>query len=144
MFPAGSLLLVLGALVRNSASGAPSAPTPAGKDVDHHVPRSRFGLTFQQDIVWQSCEAFGVERPLPGLYCTHVEVPMDYHNMSAGIATLAVIKYTAVEPGKSKGSVFINPGMYPHRLLGMAALIYLAKAAQVGLEQLRSPPSLNP
>ena len=37
---------------------------------------------------------------------------MDYHNSSAGTATLAVIKYTASEPGKSKGSVFMNPGQY--------------------------------
>ena len=35
---------------------------------------------------------------------------MDYHNSSAGTANIAVIKYTAVAPGKSKGSVFINPG----------------------------------
>lgn len=50
---------------------------------------------------------------------------MDYHDSSAGIANLAVIKYTAVAPGKSKGSVFINPGVYPCRLLETAALIYL-------------------
>ena len=36
---------------------------------------------------------------------------MDYHNSSAGIANLAVIKYTAAEPGKSKGSIFVNPGV---------------------------------
>jgi ADP-dependent phosphofructokinase/glucokinase len=35
---------------------------------------------------------------------------MDYHNSSAGTVNLAVIKYTAVEPGKSKGSVFLNSG----------------------------------
>jgi hypothetical protein len=35
---------------------------------------------------------------------------MDYHNSSAGTASIAVIKYTPVEPGRSKGSVFINPG----------------------------------
>lgn len=53
---------------------------------------------------------------------------MDYHNSSAGTADLAVIKYTAVEPGKSKGSIFINPGVYRFRLPREAALIYLVKA----------------
>lgn len=77
----------------------------------------RLGLPSQQDIVWQSCDTFGVERPFPGLYCSHVEVPMDYHNSSAGIANIAVIKYTPVESGKSKGSIFINPGGYRRRPL---------------------------
>jgi hypothetical protein len=37
---------------------------------------------------------------------------MDYHNSSAGTAKLAVIKYTAAKPGESKGSIFMNPGVY--------------------------------
>jgi len=36
---------------------------------------------------------------------------MDYHDDSAGTANLAVIKYSAAEPGMSKGTVFINPGV---------------------------------
>lgn len=51
---------------------------------------------------------------------------MDYHNSSAGTAKIAVIKYTAAEPGKSKGSVFINPGGHQSRFPGIAALTYLA------------------
>ncbi|KAF9645676.1 alpha/beta-hydrolase [Thelephora ganbajun] len=94
MFSTSSLFFVLSAVICNRVFGAPAAPTSAGKT----------------DLIWHSCDTFGVERPLPGLYCTHVEVPMDYHNNSAGTANLAVIKYTAVEPGKSKGSIFINPG----------------------------------
>jgi len=95
---------------------------------------SRFDLSFRQDIVWESCDTFGVDRPLPGLYCAHVEVPMDYHDDSAGTANLAVIKYTAAEPGKSKGSVFINPGVYRHLLPRTSPLIYLGKVVLVGLE----------
>ncbi|KAF9782870.1 hypothetical protein BJ322DRAFT_180338 [Thelephora terrestris] len=91
MFPATPLFLLFGVAVCNGVLGA---PTVAGEN----------------DIVWESCEIFGIERPLPGLYCAHVDVPMDYHDSSAGIATLAVIKYTTVEPGKSKGSIFVNPG----------------------------------
>lgn len=83
-------------------------------------------------------------RPIPGLYCTNVEVPMDYHNSSAGTANLAVIKYTAAAPGKSKGSVFINPGVYPCQLLRVSALIDLWKAGLVGAEPPRSRPLVNP
>lgn len=82
-------------------------------------------------------------RPIPGLYCTNVEVPMDYHNSSAGTANLAVIKYAAVAPGKSKGSVFINPGAYPCRLLRVPALIDLWKAVLAGPEPPRSRPLVN-
>jgi len=97
---------------------------------------SRIGSSFRQDIAWQSCDTFGVKHPLPGLYCAHVEVPMDYHDDSAGTANLAVIKYAVAEPGKSKGSVFMNPGVYQHYLPKTLALIYLRKAALVGLESL--------
>ena len=38
---------------------------------------------------------------------------MDYHSSSAGTANLAVIKYTASKPGKKKGSIFIDPGLFP-------------------------------
>lgn len=92
MFLAAPLFLLFGVAIRiNGGSGAPVA-------------------TGENDIVWKSCDTFGVERRLPGLYCTHVGVPMDYHDSSAGTAKLAVIKYAAVKPGKSKGSIFINPG----------------------------------
>lgn len=69
---------------------------------------------------------------------------MDYHNSSTGIAKLAVIKYTAVEPGKSKGSVFMNPGSYPHMFPEMAALIRLGKAVLVAPEPWCSLSSENP
>ena len=59
---------------------------------------------------------------------------MDYHDDSAGTANLAVIKYTAAEPGKSKGSVFMNPGVYRYELWRISALIYFVEAVLVGLE----------
>lgn len=145
MFSA-SLFITLYAVARNGVFGTPTAPFSAGKDVDHYPshPRALAYITFQQDLVWQSCDTFGVKRPLPGLYCTHVEVPMDYHNSSAGTANLAVVKYTAAEPCKSKGSVFVNPGMYPCRLPGTAMLIYLLEAVLVRPEPLCSLALLNP
>ena len=98
------------------------------------LPRS--GLSFLQDMSWQSCDIFGIGRPLPGLYCAHVEVPMDYHDDSAGTANLAVIKYTAAEPGMSKGSVFVNPGVCWHKLPRISALICFGEAVLVRLEPL--------
>ena len=38
---------------------------------------------------------------------------MDYHDSSAGIARLAVIKYAATVPEK-KGTIFFNPGYALH------------------------------
>jgi hypothetical protein len=69
---------------------------------------------------------------------------MDYHNSSAGTANLAVIKYTTAKPGKTKGSIFINPGVYSRSALRMAALIYFWKAVLVGPEPSLSLHSLNP
>ena len=68
---------------------------------------------------------------------------MDYHNSSAGTATLAVIKYTASEPGKSKGSVFMNPGGYRSPLSEISALIPFGKAVPVVLEPWLSLASVN-
>ena len=67
---------------------------------------------------------------------------MDYHNSSAGTATLAVIKYTS-ERGKSKGSVFMNPGGYRFPLSKIAALISFRKVVLVVLEPWRSPSSVK-
>lgn len=69
---------------------------------------------------------------------------MDYHNSSAGTANLAVIKYTAVEPGKSKGSIFINPGVYSRNALRIPPLMYLAKVVLVGPEPWLSLCLLSP
>ena len=52
---------------------------------------------------------------------------MDYHDSSAGTANLAVIKYTTVESGKSKGSIFINPGLHPCSALRMVVLTCLLR-----------------
>ena len=59
---------------------------------------------------------------------------MDYHDDSAGTANLAVIKYTAAEPGMSKGSVFVNPGVCWHKLPRTFSLVYLEKVVLAGPE----------
>ena len=94
MFVSVLLGFLLAAAVSNGVFGVSAIQTSAGKDVSlPHSPLPRSSLSIHQELVWKSCDKFGVERPLPGLYCTHVEVPMDYHNSSARTATLAVIKY---------------------------------------------------
>ena len=60
---------------------------------------------------------------------------MDYHDDSAGTANIAVIKYAVAEPGKSKGSIFINPGVYQHELPRISALIYPGEAVLVDPER---------
>ncbi|KAF9644796.1 hypothetical protein BDM02DRAFT_3263355 [Thelephora ganbajun] len=59
-------------------------------------------------ISWGGCESFGVNSTDPNLQCGYLEVPMDYHDSSAGNARLAVIKYAAT--AKKLGTIFFNPG----------------------------------
>jgi hypothetical protein len=59
-------------------------------------------------ISWGSCESFGVDWSYSNFECVYLEVPMDYHDVSAGNASLAVIKYSAT--AKKLGSIFFNPG----------------------------------
>src|SRR5579872_2281318 len=53
---------------------------------------------------WGGCESFGVNSTDPNFQCGYLEVPMDYHDSSAGNARLAVIKYAAT--AKKLGSIF--------------------------------------
>ena len=70
-------------------------------------------------ISWTSCENFGVNSTDSNLECAYYEVPMDYHDSSAGTARLAVIKYAATALNKL-GTIFFNPGN-PHRPLFIAS-----------------------
>ena len=60
------------------------------------------------EISWGSCESFGVNSTDSNFECAYLEVPMDYHDSSAGNARLAVIKSPAT--AKKLGTVFFNPG----------------------------------
>ena len=64
-------------------------------------------------ISWGSCESFGLNSTDPNLQCGYLEVPMDYHDSSAGNARLAVAKYAATA-SKKLGSIFFNPGSQTH------------------------------
>ena len=48
---------------------------------------------------------------------------MDYHDSSAGMARLAVMKYAATVPEK-KGTVFFNPGDVLYLLLASLKLMF--------------------
>lgn len=63
----------------------------------------------KRDILWENCSVFGVDSQDPNFACGYHEVPMDYHDESAGTARLAVAKYVATAPQKL-GTLFVNPG----------------------------------
>jgi len=55
-------------------------------------------------IRWSSCQGAS-----PLFQCGFLKVPLDYHNLSRGDATLAVARYPAIAP-RRLGSIFVNPG----------------------------------
>lgn len=76
---ASSSFLVLGA-VCNGILRVPAAPTPAGRNVG-----DRAFCPHGSSLPSTRTPFGGV---VLGLYCAHVEVPVDYHNSSAGTASL--------------------------------------------------------
>lgn len=66
-------------------------------------------------LIWTPCSNFSAELSVadpssspPNITCYTFEVPLDWHNASAGNARLAVAKLNAT--GERKGVVFTNPG----------------------------------
>ena len=114
--PGVTTFLTLGILAEIVVA-APS-PTPRGGE----SVRTLFVLPLPQSplnaskISWGGCETFGVNSTDPNFQCGYLQVPMDYHDSSAGNARLAVIKYAAT--AKKLGSLFFNPGhsLYPRFL----------------------------
>ncbi|OSC97433.1 alpha/beta-hydrolase [Trametes coccinea BRFM310] len=56
---------------------------------------------------WESCP--DIPSGSANLACAYLQVPLDYHNASAGYATLLVAKANATS-GDPKGTIFMNPG----------------------------------
>ena len=102
-------LLTLGLLVTRVVT-AP-APAPRGSSSVSFLLISFASNTILSvwKISWGGCDSFGVNSTDPNLQCGYLEVPMDYHDSSAGNARLAVIKYVATA-SKKLGTVFFNPG----------------------------------
>lgn len=65
------------------------------------------------EVSWSSCESVRVNSTDPNLQCGFLNVPMDYHDNTAGTARLAVIKYSATA-SKKLGAIFFNPGNSLH------------------------------
>ena len=89
-----------------------TAPAPASSDATVSflvVSSSSSVLLNTSKVSWGNCASFGVNSTDSNLQCGFLEVPMDYHDSSAGTARLAVIKYAATASEK-KGTVFFNPG----------------------------------
>ena len=92
-----------------------SAPTSSDATVSFLIVLSTSPVLLNTSKVsWGDCASFGVNSMDSNFQCGFLEVPMDYHDSSAGTARLAVIKYAATAPEK-KGTVFFNPGdvLYP-------------------------------
>ena len=68
-------------------------------------------LLNDSEISWGTCEIFEVNSTDPHFQCGYFEVPMDYHDSSAGNARLAVMKYAATV--EKQGTIFFNPGDHP-------------------------------
>ncbi|KAI0672371.1 TAP-like protein-domain-containing protein [Trametes maxima] len=59
------------------------------------------------DISWFPCSG---EDVVPGAECGYAIVPLDYFDLNAGVAKVALGRYNATSPNGRKGSVFVNPG----------------------------------
>ncbi|KAI0743130.1 alpha/beta-hydrolase [Daedaleopsis nitida] len=59
-----------------------------------------------QAIQWGSCDSFGI--PNSTLTCGFFDIPLDYHDPSAGKGRIAVVKANAT--GTRQGTFFYNPG----------------------------------
>lgn len=57
-------------------------------------------------LEWGPCDPLEVTNPQ--LDCAYLTVPLDYHDLSVGNASIAMVKANAT--GERRGTVFYNPG----------------------------------
>ncbi|OJT04509.1 hypothetical protein TRAPUB_4779 [Trametes pubescens] len=62
--------------------------------------------TNARSVQWGPCDPSVITNP--ALTCAFFEVPLDYHDLSAGYGRLALAKLSAT--GERRGTAFINPG----------------------------------
>ncbi|KAG9119699.1 hypothetical protein FRC07_005140 [Ceratobasidium sp. 392] len=89
-----SFCLLLGATALSAAVQANSFSLPSG--YHRYAPRN-------QGIDWAPCAQNDARD------CARFEVPLDWHNETAGKASLAVARYRATQKPKI-GTLFVNPG----------------------------------
>lgn len=102
----------------------------------HRYPATSLNLL---KVSWGSCQNFGINSTDQNLECGFLEVPMDYHDDSAGSARLAVIKYSAAAQEKL-GTIFFNPGhsLHPSFVLCHSLHICAGGPGESGLEWISS------
>lgn len=105
-------------LLTERALAAPTPTPPSNGTVSSFLRSSTLLPLSAHKVSWGTCTDFGVNSTDSNLQCGYLEVPMDYHDSSAGTARLAVIKYAATVPEK-KGTIFFNPGDVFHQLFGI-------------------------
>ncbi|KAI0369591.1 alpha/beta-hydrolase [Pilatotrama ljubarskyi] len=88
------------ALVLSAASALSIAPARSEDQDDEKVEVKR------RAVKWSPCDPTIVQDP--NLSCGSFEIPLDYHDPSAGYGRLAVAKANAT--GERRGSFFFNPG----------------------------------
>lgn len=65
------------------------------------------GLSTSVSVRWLDCS----DKEHPNFVCTYINVPKDYQNSSAGIASIALAKLPASSKSRDRlGAIFINPG----------------------------------
>ena len=102
-------------LLAERAVAAPT-PIPSSNGTVSSFPRSStLSPLNTYKVSWGTCTNFGVISTNSSFQCGYLEVPMDYHDSSAGTARLAVIKHAATASEK-KGTIFFNPGDAFHSL----------------------------
>ncbi|KAI0769285.1 alpha/beta-hydrolase [Trametes elegans] len=72
--------------------------------IEHHRPSSSGG--YNATLQWGPCDPTIVEDST--ITCGFFEIPLDYHDHSAGVGRIAVAKLNAT--GDRLGSIFFNPG----------------------------------
>ncbi len=80
-------------------------------------------------VEWGPCDPSVITNP--ALTCAFFEIPLDYHDLSAGYGRLALAKLSAT--GERRGTAFINPGMFD-RTVGSASkfkLVLTSRCMQV-------------
>lgn len=63
-----------------------------------------------QSLEWFACPTDA------SLSCAYFDIPLDYHNASAGNGQLLVVKANATAAEK-KGTIFLNPGRSNYRVI---------------------------
>ena len=107
-----AVLLALGLLAKPVITAPPFKPR-SDASVSHFLRIVVLSALLNAlEISWGSCESFGVNTTGTNLECAYLDVPMDYHDSSAGNARLAVIKMAATV--NKLGTIFFNPGSSLH------------------------------